>query len=318
MKRLLLLLGATGLLLTAGCRKDDLIDCTPTPVPPVATSNLTLAEFTRRNSAPVQYFRFAPNIAWTITTRGGAKLTLPANYFHLPNGALATDTCSLRVRELYSVPEMVLANMPTVKVNAGDLLISGGEFSIQAWPRPARLRLTGSPAARLVLQSPIPSAQDNTPQLLWQLPAALLGTDSLGWSGSSAPPIQSSAGLYQASVPLDSIGWWNIDQLWHAYQGASIVRVEVETPANATNETRVYLRPVGYNGLSRLLPTGSAGTRWQQTMPVGADMIAVVLQSLGGQLYYGTQRVTIQSGLVIKPTLAAVSEAEAVRLIRQL
>jgi hypothetical protein len=322
MNRLLLLLGAAGLLLTAGCRKDDLLDCAPTPVPPIATSNLSLAEFTRHNSVPVQTFTINVNQNQAIRTTGGATLNFLANSLLKRNDSVATGMAQVRLREIYSVPDMVLANMPTVKINAGDLLVSGGEFNIQVWQSAARLRLAGppryNPVGRLVLQSPIPSAQDTTPQLLWQLPATFLGTDSLGWLGSSAPPVQSSGGLYQASIPLDSIGWWNIDQLWHIYQGASIVRVEVETLANTVSETRVYLRPMGYNGLSRLLPSGSAGTRWQQTMPVGADMVAVVLQSINGQLYYGTQRVTIQSGLVIKPPVAAVSEAEAVRLIRQL
>lgn len=328
MKRLLLWVGAAGLL--AGCQKDDVVDCTPTPpvatLPIPATSNLSLAEFTRRNSVPVQTFSLAVNQTQTIRTTGGATFAFLANSLLQLNDSVATGAAQVRIREIYSVPDMVLANMPTVKFNAGALLVSGGEFNIQVWQGSARLRLAGPPrynsAGRLVLQSPIPGAQDTTRQLLWQLPAKYVGTDSLGWLSSSAPPVQSSAGLYQASIPLDSIGWWNIDQLWRAYQGASVARVEVETMANQLSETRVYLRPVGYNGLSRLLPTsspnGSLGTRWQQSMPVGADMLAVVLQSINGQLYYGTQRAVIQNGLVFKPILTAVSEAEAVRLIRQL
>jgi hypothetical protein len=53
-------------------------------------------------------------------------------------------------------------------------------------------------------------------------------------------------------------------------------------------------------------------------MPLGAAMQAIVLQSLNGQLYFGTQVFTVQSGVVIKPPLTAVSEAAAVALIQQL
>lgn len=102
------------------------------------------------------------------------------------------------------------------------------------------------------------------------------------------------------------------------YSTASVASVVVATPANPLTETRVYLRPVGFNGLARLAPTDGTGTRWTRTMPVGASMLAVVLQSVGGQLYYGTQQVIIQTNLVVTPPLTAVSEAEALRLIRLL
>ncbi len=329
MNRLLLLLGAAGLLLTAGCRKDDVVDCAPTPVPPPppTASSLTLAEFTRRNSVPGQTFTLVMGQDQTITTKAGATLSFLANSFTLPNGTLATGLAQVRIREIYSVPEMVLANMPTTVANqssqgaqAGRLLVSGGEFSIKVWQNSVRLRLSqpmGS--AGVVVQSPRPSDQDTTRQLSWQQPAAK-GPDSLGWYLNTAPVVPSNPGTsisYRVTFPLDSIGWWNIDQYWSKYQNTTTAQVEV--PTAAYGETRVYLRPIGYNGLARTyIVNGSSNTRWQATMPIGAEMVAVVLQSINGQLYYGTQRATVQSGFVFKPTLTAVSEAEAVRLIRQL
>jgi hypothetical protein len=97
-----------------------------------------------------------------------------------------------------------------------------------------------------------------------------------------------------------------------------LTQVTVKTAASAVGETRVYLRPVGYNGIIQLQANKSSYTEWLNEVPVGADMIAVVLQSVNGQLYYGTQRVTITPGLVISPVVTAVSEAEALQLIRQL
>jgi len=330
MNRLLLWVGAAGLLV-AGCKKDDVVDCTPAPAPtpPIVTpptppapptSNLSLAEFTRRNSAPVQYFRFTPNIAWTITTRGGARLALPANYFSLPSGILVSDTCYLRVRELYSVPDMVLADMPTNAVQPQSLLLSGGEFSIQAWQAGVRLQGSGTtPTGQfrlLELASPAVAGQDSIGQQLWQQP--FVQGRLLGWQLASYPDVRTQSGINRASIPLDSLSWWNIDKLWSGYAGASLVATAVETPASAAGETRVYMRPVGLNGLIRLVSSGSAGTQWQASMPVGATMQCVVLQSINGQLYFGTQVFTVQAGTVIKPTLTTVSEADAVRLIRQL
>lgn len=323
MNRLLLWVGAAGLLLT-GCQKDDVVDCAPTPpvvTPPTPpTSNLSLAEFTRRNSAPVQYFRFAPNTAWTITTQAGARLALPANYFYLPSGTLASDTCYLRVRELYSVPDMVLADMPTNAVQPQGLLVSGGEFSIQAWQASVRLRANGATLTGqfrlLELASPVVAGQDSIGQQLWQ--QSFVQGRLLGWQLASYPDVRTQSGINRASIPLDSLSWWNIDKLWSAYAGASSVAVTVEAPMATTGETRVYVRPAGLNGLVRLGASGSTGTQWQASMPQGASMQAIVLQSINGQLYFGTHLFTVQSGVVTKPTLTAVSEADAVRLIRQL
>ena len=310
MNRLLLLLGAAGLLLAASCRKDDLVDCAP------ATATTSLADFTRRNSVPTQTFALALGQQQTITTTGGARLTFPANGFVLPTGSVATGTAQVRVREIYTVPDMVLANMPTDIVRRSDMLVSGGEFNIQVWQNTTRLQL--KPQMPVAIESPVPAAQDTTRQYVWNQPAAVMASDTAGWRWASAQRVQSLPGLYRALVPLDSIGWWNIDQFWHLYSRASLAQVTIKTRATAFGETHVYLRPVGFNGLMRLWPATTAATDWQRVAPTGAEMVAVVVQVVNGQLYYGTQRVSISNGLTITPTLTAVSEAEAVRLIRQL
>ena len=202
---------------------------------------------------------------------------LPANYFSLPGGALARDTSYLKVREIYSVPDMVLADMPTDTRQPQNLLVSGGEFSIQAWQRAVRLRATGTAATGLLeLISPAVAGQDSVSQQLWQQPF-VQGT-LLGWqTQASYPAVQTQSRLNRASIPLDSLTWWNIDKLWSAYAGASSVATIVEAPVAAAGETRVYVRPAGLNGLARLSASGSTGTQWQASMPQGASMQAIVL-----------------------------------------
>jgi len=314
MTRHLILLGAAGLLALAGCRKDDLVECAPAPPPP--TSALSFSTFSSNNSVPTQTFTLALDTTQTVTTAGGAALTFPANSLLLPTGGAATGRAQVRIREIYTVPDMVLANLPTDRVRRGDMLVSGGEFNIQVWQNATRLRL--APGQTVALQSPVPAAQDTTRQYVWKQPAAVLASDSAGWQWASAPRVQQLPGFYRAALPLDSIGWWNLDQFWHAYYGSTMVPVTIKTMPTAAGETRVYLRPVGYNGLMKLWPTTTAATSWLKNAPAGASMVAVVLQSLNGQLYYGTQRITVSSGLTISPVVSAVSEAEAVRLIRQL
>jgi outer membrane protein assembly factor BamB len=308
MNRLFLLLSLAGLLLAAGCRKDDVVDCAP------VSSNSPLKDFTRRNGVATQTFTINLGQTQSLTTRGGAIITFPAASFLTSTNSVATGTAQVRIREIYSVADMVLSNMPTSLTRYGNMLVSGGEFNIQVWGT-QRLRLQAG--SSLTVQSPIPPDQDTTQQYIWKQTAAVLASDTAGWQLASMLRVQSLPGLYRSLIPLDSIGWWNIDQYWHAYRTASIASVTIITPANPLTDTRVYLRPVGFNGLARIAPT-TTGTSWQASMPVGAEMIAVVLQSINGQLYYGTQKVFIQNNLVITPTLTAVSEADAVRLIRQL
>ncbi len=331
MTRYLILLGMAGLLLTAGCRKDDVIACAPKspPTPPVLpipptpptptppTSNLSLAQFTQHNGVPTQTFSLLLDRDQTITTSAGASISFPGRSFKVVyKDSLALGAGQVRVREIYSVADMLLTNMPTTQPHQGNLLVSGGEFSIQVRSSGIRLRLLAG--STLEVKSPVPAEQDTTRQYVWKQLATRPASDTAGWQLASAQRVQSLPGLYRALLPLDSISWWNIDQLWHVYRAASPVPVVVTTPVNPLTETRVFLRPLGFNGLLRLVPADGTGTRWTYPVPAGAPMVAVVLQSVAGQLYYGTQQFTVQSGGNITPTLTAVSEAEAVRLIRQL
>ena len=327
MNRLFCLLGLAGLLLAVGCRKDDVVDCGPTP-----TSNISLRDFTRRNGVPVQTFSLTlgstAQVVQTFATSGGALISFPSTGFLLPNGTAATGPAQVRVREIYSVPDMVLSNMPTQLLGSRRLLISGGEFSIQVWQNGVRLRLASGPA-RVVVVSPVPAGASVGQQLLWQQQATLV-PDSAGWSTPppSPPPfpndtirITGTPPVYQTPIPLDSVSWWNIDRLWSLYQTAPVGTITVQVPAipaASTGSTQVFLRAVGLNGLARLYPTNAARTNWSTLIPTGASMKVAVLQSIDGQLYFGTQSITTQAGLTVTPALTAVSEADAVRLIRQL
>lgn len=327
MNRLFLLLGLAGLLLAAGCRKDDLVECAP-------TSNLSLEDFTRRNGAPVQTFSLTmgstAQVVQTFTTNGGAVISFPSTGFLLPNGTAATGTAQIKVREIYSVSDMILSNMPTQVAGTRRLLISGGEFGIQVWQNGVRLRLAAN-APRIFIDSPIPTGAASGQQLLWQQLAATV-PDSAAWSRPASldtvrtvrninNPTSPSIFNYQTSIPLDSISWWNIDQVWSLYQSTPVGLVTVQVPAvpaGGTGSTQIFLRAAGLNGLARLYPTNAARTSWSTSMPTGASMKVAVLQSINGQLYFGTQSFTTQNGLTVTPTLTAMSEADAVRLIRQL
>ena len=107
-------------------------------------------------------------------------------------------------------------------------------------------------------------------------------------------------------------------QLWHAYTSRPQVGVSVDVPTvGAALRTRVFFRPVGFNGLAACWPM-PASSRWSYSLPDGADVVAVVIQEQNGRLYYGTQRLTAATGLVAPPVLEALPAAGIVRRIRLL
>ena len=317
-----------GVALLTACRKDDVIVCEP-------AATATFADL--KAAAPtVQTFPFDLARAQSFRTSRGATVAFSASAYTLPNGNVATGQAQLRLREIYTVPDMILANMPTTAAFSRQVLISGGEFNIQVWQGSVRLRLAPVSATgvgqRLILTSPVPTAGlDTTQMLLWQQPApnssVVTIRDSSGWllavnpnGPAAAGPIRvpSTAGYYTAALPLDSISNWNIDQLWHAYRTKPSGIIRVEVPGITAAVTRVFLQPVGFNGLARAYLEHSSPTRWYCRLPFGAEVVAVVLQERAGQLYYGTQRLTTAATTVATPTLEALSAAEIVRRIRLL
>ncbi|MBO2008174.1 hypothetical protein [Hymenobacter negativus] len=318
-----------GVALLAACRKDDVIICDP-----LATA--TFADL--RAAAPaVQTFTFDLGRAQSLRTTGGATISFPANSFALPNGTLATGQATLRVRELHSVSDMVLAGLHTdVGGRTNALLVSAGEFNIQFWQGATRLQwqrsVTTANTPQPTLSTPVPaSGLDTTRMFLWKLPFAANGAlpvkaDSVGWQPAALqvnpqgqffwPSLPASSGLYTAVLPLDSISWTNFDQYWRPTSNAVWTWNQVRVPAGAS-ESRVYLRPAGYTSLCRTFGTNDP-TLWENHFPNGTDVQAIVIQIRDGQFYFGTQRYNWQPNVVMAPTLEALSSAEVVQRIRQL
>ncbi|WP_210517511.1 hypothetical protein [Hymenobacter terricola] len=322
-----LLLGAGWLL---GCQNDTLLFVSPTSV--TELNSLLLP-----NAPAVQTFGFTLSQPQTLHTAAGATLSFPANAFVLPNGSVATGRAELRVRELRSVGDMVLAGLNTnVALAANRLLVSAGEVNLQVWQGSTRLRwkpalATGPAPAGPSLAFPVPTGGlDTTRMFLWNLPVAgnpaAAPADSMaGWqpallTGQSAwSPLLQANGFYTAALPLDTISWINFDQYWRPAAGpaARWTWAQVRVPAGAT-ETRVFLRPAGYTSLCRTFGTPGDPTLWSNHFPEGTDVQAIVLQARDGQLYFGTQRYTWQQNAVMAPPLQALSAADIVQRIRQL
>jgi hypothetical protein len=303
---------AAGLLLLSGCKKDaDLLECS-LPAKPTKS----LANFTAEYSAPPQTFSFNATQPQTLNTQQKATIRVPANAFQLPSGAPASGTIELRVREIYAPSEMLLANMPTMAWG-GDYLESGGEFQVTAWQGNTRLVLR--PGRFVQLATPVPnvnltSPNANTPMSLWtRRDSSGTGTwlrDTARVSTTQPTPQQQ---LYSFSLWRDSLSWCNVDRLLRTSGGAQAT-VTINAGSQTSN-TRVYLLCRSRNAL--LTPNLINGEWALYGMPVGLDVVAVVLQLRGDQLYYGAQRTIIGPNLHLAPTLEALDPDEIARRVRQ-
>lgn len=344
MNKILLLLGVAGLLLTAGCRKDDEVVCAP------ATSIVSLADFSRGNMPAEQVFNL-PDVSQTqtIRTAGGAVLTIPGNSLMVAStGAAATGAAQLRFREIYEVPDMILADLPTqtsgfrtLPYPTAQSLESAGEFQIQLWQGRQRLISKNGPVPTpLTLTSIRPSRTINIrPQPRWWTQALLPAptvrdtADTAGWQLSTSGFVRidstmvgpGTPAFYAATFPLDSLSWHNVDWLWSysPYLPAAAVKVIVPGyPAQAlsTLTTRVYLIPARGN-IALRLGYRPADDNWQLgNLPATSDYTVVVVQSDGaGGLRFAKQRFTLdRMGNTFTIDPVKMSQADVLRLIRQL
>jgi hypothetical protein len=316
------------LLLASSCRHDDLVIYSPA-ANSLATANGPFAP-------AVQTFTVNLSQAQTLRTQGGATISFGANSLVLPNNTVATGTATLRVRELRTVGDMLLAGMHTnLATSSAQLLVSGGEYNVQVWQGITRLRwsspfIGSGPATPSWprLSAPVPTAGlDTTRMFLWAMPlnrnaAANGSADSVGWrpaiqgGATGWGPISPSGGFYNVNFPLDTISWLNFDQYWRPAGNANWTTAQVRVPAGAT-ETRVYLRPVGYTSLSRTFATADP-TLWQNHLPEGTDTQIIVQQLRDGQLYFGAARCIWRQNSIYTPALKPYTAAEMAQLVQQL
>ena len=322
------LFGLAVVLLASSCRQADLVIYTPT-AQSLAAANAPFAP-------AVQTFSVKLGQAQTLRTSGGATIAFKANSLVLPTNVLATGSATLRVRELRSVGDMLLAGLHTnLPYSSNALLVSAGVYNVQAWQGSTRLRWSSqfagpasSPASFTTLSTPVPGAGlDTTRMYLWALPLAPNAVanpvaDSGGWrravqggpngSGSILP----SGGFYTVNFPLDTISWLNFDQYWRPANNANWTTAQVRVPAGAA-ETRVYLRPAGYTSLSRTFATADP-TLWHNHLPEGTDTQVIVEQLRDGHLYFGAARYIWHQNAIYAPALQPHTAAEIAQLVQLL
>ncbi len=330
MKRFaVLLLSAVAL---GGCRPDDDVVVCPEAITCESFAG-TIADL-RAAAPPAQTFDVDLGQAQTLQTRAGTTLTFPANALLLPDSTLATGHATVRVRELRSVGEILLAGMHTNFHSGNDdfPVAAAAEINVQAWQGTVRLKWkhTYQPTTPVptlaILFATLVSRTDTMEQwAAYPQPDTTLRNEWFYVGYVTANPlvvggVVTGQSVYSAPLPGDTTGWSGFGYLLpdSARVGVRWPAAEVLVTTAGATKTLVYLQPVGSRALYRARRSPTAPDRWVGRLLNGTDALAIVIQERNGQLFYGTKRYVHSPNMLLLPDLEAVCPAELIRRIRLL
>ena len=141
-------------ILISSCKKDD----PPTGTSPVITSNYAdIREFLDSKAPQAQSFTINAQIPISIRTEYGTTLTFSSNAFQDAQGNIVTGNVDIQVTEYMNRSEMILGDKPTV--SNGQILISGGEFNVEAFQNGAELEASPTYSLQMTVPTDNPDNQ---------------------------------------------------------------------------------------------------------------------------------------------------------------
>jgi hemin uptake protein HemP len=149
---------------------------------PVADNSINDLFASNRNAS--QNFTINCNKDTTVVGSKGTKVHIGAGTLHTSSGQVATGNVTINLKEVIAFSDMILNNAPTISQNR--LLISGGEFYIQASQNGTSLTL--APDASYYITVPAPKGATNSMNIF-------TGRDSSGtitWSPVNADTVNSN------------------------------------------------------------------------------------------------------------------------------
>lgn len=302
-------------LLTSACDSKD------EPIPPVEPAPPTTEAFDKlrveadKLITTVKTFNAEDGISFTSSN--GVKLNLSPNLLKLPDGSVATGEVTLEYKEIFTKGAMLTNNKPTMGVlPAGGkaLLISGGEFFIDAKQGDVKLTLNGMAN----LQIPVGLTGVGDPEMtLWE--GVIDDNDNLAWN-----EVKADAGTNGGRVVLEgkgdtqtyytafsSFGWTNVDKFYSDPRDKTTLQVAVPTGYDNQN-CAVYLSydGEGDNALANLDTYTSSTKLFSEhygQIPVGLEMHIIFATEEDGQWRYAIKGVTVAANDLYTFTLAETS-----------
>ena len=310
-KSILAILITTSLFI-ASCSNDDEPTAPITPTPPTAAAFKNLKAAANELITTKKTFNAENGVSFKSPK--GVMITLPPNSLLLPSGLPAEGEVVLEYKEIFNRGAMLTNNRPTMGRDADGnkaLLISGGEFFLEAKQGSEMLNLNGS--VNLLIPTKL-TVQDDGGMLLWE--GTIDENDNLTWDEVKADAgtnggrvgVEGKGDGQQFVVSFTSFGWTNVDRFYSDPRPKTTLQVAVPTGYDNKNAA-VYLSydGEGDNALAGLDTYDSVTKRFSEhygQIPVGLQMHVIFVTEEAGQWRYGIKGVTVAANDVYAFTLA--------------
>jgi hypothetical protein len=310
-----------------------------------------LADLFKTAAPRSQFFTIQSKDRSTITTQNGTRYLIPALAFRRKDGSLPTGPVSVTIKEVMSAKDFVLSDRPTA--NAGDYLVSYGEFFVRATEAGADLKLVTPITVQVVPKT------DNRPQRvpMWEGDTVVFVTvngydyqnqavtvtqpvaqnPGVDWTQSSGYALfNSTTGTLDFQLS-DLLTWRNCD----AFNSAGGPRTTVlgyfnvfndDTPDSSPEQpSMLFFKPKNINSVIKFFtlilnaPAGYKGfLSYQDIVPIGQEGTFLAITALNGQFYAELKDVVIGApapGTNYHPVnfdLQPVSGADVLAMIAEL
>jgi hypothetical protein len=227
-----------------------------------------------------------------------------------------TGLVDIKYREIFDAGKMLTTDKTTMGMQSDGkmaLLISGGEFYINATQGGTQLTITSS--IQLIIPTSL-TGGSNSSMSLWTGQDPTISSNMLGWIGtntSSAGTIgvtinpAPGLGLTSYNANLPGFGWFNVDTFYNDARPKTQIFATVPNGYNGMNSA-IYLHYDGQrNSLMKFDAFLNETNRFSEhygQIPIGLECHVIFVTEDNGKWRYAIKPITVQSGDVYNFTLA--------------
>ena len=260
----------------------------------------------------------------------GVQICLETDCFLLNGEPVASGDIILEYIEIFDKGDMVVTNKATTDAGTGEMLISGGEFYVQAYMNGSELSIsTNCDWAGLLNIDPNLTGGIDWEMDMWM--GDINEDGNLNWSPVIDPNFGDTINVVNCSFQDEVCqytlpflwGWHNCDVFYSWPSPKTTVTVNIPSEYDGSN-SQVFILYDAEDGGVAYFNYGGANffQSYDSTIPVGMDAhILFVLAYGNGSFSYAIESLTIEAGQVItfsSMDLETATESEMVDLINLL
>jgi hypothetical protein len=278
----------------------------------------SVEDFLKKNERALQEYHFSAEDGAQLVSPQGTTITIPPNAFLTTNQQLVKGQVTIQFKDLFKKADMVLSDKGTT-TNNGTLLLSGGEFFINALQGTAGLVLNDT-----CLRIELPAEQTDTSsiamfaQLPFVIPNDKVNSWELALQNTLTPIFDAKTlvyDLYHLGFPAGNGTWCNSDNpyFFNSYPQTRITVI----PDGINDVTDVFLLFKGVSAMVHVYYDYASGDFPYLYAPKGLQCTAVCFEIREGQVFAAFSPVTIDGAQTIKPKLEKIRDVDFLAKLKE-